>query len=380
MTYRTPLYVPSLRLKSGELSGLSTLHARVADYVLPRLIVPPPRDRDTEVQRELFKSDLYPRIDGLVDRYWRSRPVLIQLRYLIEELGHDRLEIWLPALFDHARGACVEAVPLFSLGELASYPATVWRTVNELHDLKLAILIDYADFVDPNLGGRVRSALDRLRLTAGDCAVLVDFAGADFGSPGFVAPIIEGALLGLQEMGRWRAVAFQGTNFPEKNPADPGEAKLVPRNEWIAWRAAVDFDPTTAEHLIFGDYGPESAKLNFSGSRGRAHRHLRYTAGENWFVVRGADTGRHAPVMREVCKRIVGHGSYLGRAFSHGDDQIFRIAEGLLDAGTPALWRSINVNHHITHVVRDIGRVRSIAFEEIPVQEFAEQALLNWSS
>ena len=40
-----PIYVPALRLKQGEYRGLNRLAPDVADKVLPRLIVPPPKER-----------------------------------------------------------------------------------------------------------------------------------------------------------------------------------------------------------------------------------------------------------------------------------------------------------------------------------------------
>jgi hypothetical protein len=45
-----PSYVPALRMKAGELTGLRDLAPDVADRVLPRLIVPPRQERDETLQ------------------------------------------------------------------------------------------------------------------------------------------------------------------------------------------------------------------------------------------------------------------------------------------------------------------------------------------
>lgn len=50
-----PTYSPALRLKTGETRGLRDLTPTVADFVRPRLIVPPSKERSPN---ELLFSDL----------------------------------------------------------------------------------------------------------------------------------------------------------------------------------------------------------------------------------------------------------------------------------------------------------------------------------
>ncbi len=40
-----PIYVPALRLKQGEYRGLQRLASDIADRIIPRLVVPPPKER-----------------------------------------------------------------------------------------------------------------------------------------------------------------------------------------------------------------------------------------------------------------------------------------------------------------------------------------------
>ena len=200
--------------------------------------------------------------------------------------------------------------------------------------------------------------LDAMGLSPADCAVIADFADTEFSQPEIVAPIIGGALDLLQDLGLWRLVVFQGTNYPARNPADAGGSSTVSRTEWIAWRQAVRFDPATAEHMIFGDYAADCATMTFGTGGGRAFRHYRYATPEAWLVQRGTDGGTDAAVMRDVCRRILDSGHFAGRTFSSADEYIFRTAHSEAGPGNATIWRAVNTTHHITRVVVDIGRVR----------------------
>ena len=100
-------------------------------------------------------------------------------------------------------------------------------------------------------------------MTPEGCAILADFSDADFSDALAVANIAQAALEDLQGIGRWRHVIFQGTNYPELNPAELDGNAIIPRNEWLAWKEAIKLDGTSPEHLVFGDYGADCAKFEF---------------------------------------------------------------------------------------------------------------------
>jgi hypothetical protein len=363
-----PSYVAGLRMKTGELVGLNMLAPDIAAMVLPRLIVPPPKDRDKQLQSELFSMPEQPRIHGLLGKYWLQRPVLIQCTHLLNEVktGADR---WLPALFADARDHGIEAIPAFTLAEIDSAPIAVRHSISPGDPLQLAVLIKSAEIAHPDLYSRVASALSAAGSDFSKAIVLADFSDAYLGDPEIVAPIIRAAFETLQGLGRWKLLAFQGTAFPEHNPAQHGQTEQVDRFEWLAWNAAVQYGEATPERLLFGDYAADCAKLTFSKGRARAIRHIRYATHDSWYVVRAKEKGVDADLMRDVCSRIVTSDWYDGRQYSAADDHIFRIARRMRGPGRAFDWRAFNTSHHITRVVRDLGAPKHRVFSVLGIEQ-----------
>ncbi|MEL6920179.1 MAG: beta family protein [Pseudomonadota bacterium] len=379
MIKQNSLYVPALRLKAGELLGLASLAPDVADRTLPRLIVPPRKERDKETQQTLMSLEDVPNAGQLLSRFWRGRRAILDSTYLVDDFGIKKMGIWLPKMFEVARREQIDAIPMASLDDLLGAQAAAFRSAVMIDmSPQLFIRIPSDQLVGPEALSLLSRALERVGLAPNDCSVIADFSDSDFSQPEIVADIIQGVLELLQDAGRWQQIVFQGTNFPEKNPAEPSSFELVPRNEWKAWKLAVKFDPNTAEHFVFGDYGADCAKMVFNGSGGRAIRHYRYTTEDAWLVQRGASTGCDADVMREVCRQIVSKKEFAGQSLSQADVYIYNTYIGREGPGNSTTWRAINTTHHITRVVNDIGAVKKIQFQRSPVEENATQETMDF--
>lgn len=368
-----PSYVSGLRMKAGELTGLRDLAPDIADMVLPRLIIPPPKERDRQIQQDLFRLPEEPKVHGVLGRYWSNRPTLLQCTYLLREVAAAP-DKWLPALFEEAREHEIDAIPAFSVAEVLSHSLAVRASVNPSAALGLSLIISFAETVQPDLPTRIAVALDRLRIDPSKCGILIDFADADLSDSEIVAPIISAAFEALRRIGPWRFLAFQGTAFPEHNPANHGATQRVERSEWLAWRRAIGPDAGPSATVLFGDYGADCAKFSFGKGGGRAYRHLRYTTEEYWYVVRAAEKGKDAVLMRDVCHRILASSWYDGRDYSLADDQIFRMAHGMKGPGVASDWRAINTGHHITRVVRELGAMKDVRFSTLRASDLEQPA------
>ena len=364
-------------MKAGELEGVRQLAPDVADSVLPRFIVPPKKERN-EPEPLLIDMAEMPDISVALAAHWRDRPALIDATYIIDEYGRDRLPIWLPNMFQRARAAGVMAIPIAQLSDLGEAELSAFRASIPNHlPLKFAICVSSDELVGAELRTTLFHILASLGLNATDCAVVADFAGAELSDPMIAAPIIGGALETLQEIGAWRHIIFQGTHYPEVNPAKDGMVEIWPRNEWRAWCEAVRFDPSTAEHMMFGDYAADCARMKFGKSGVEAIRHIRYATSDAWRVHRANKLGSDKQRMLAVYQDICASGYFSGATFSAADAFIARAAGNpAARPGNAQTWRQLNTTHHITLVVNDIAKVRGISIKKAPASEEVQLTLL----
>lgn len=376
------IYVPALRMKRGELEGLAWLQPDVADCIAPLLIVPPAKERDCGSQESFFEiADGVPDVGAAVAKYWLHRQVFVDVKAVLKEKSGQEAGSWLPALFARARSMGVFAIPVATICTLEKLGVAAFKSALLVDaKMKFGLRIESGDLADPTLNLRIEAVLSGLGLLASECTVFADFSDADLSTPSVVEPIIQGALEQLQTLGHWQLICFLGTHYPEKIPAEPGETFTQPRNEWHAWKAAVKFEPSTAEHMIFGDFGADNAKIDFrSGGGAPPIVHCRYTTQESWMIVRGENEGTWFHRMKAVYGRIVDSGKFSGPEFSEADRLIYDVVRSNVQSvGGPWAWRQVNTTHHITRVVADIAIVRSIPISKLPtIHVGAQQELLE---
>lgn len=366
------LYSPALRMKAGELRGLRDLASDISECVVPRLIVPPPYERKGVLEpRFMIGGDRFPDVSKALSESWPNRFALIESTYLMGEFGRDRLSEWLPRMFDVARQANTRPIPLVTARDLRRDGSRVayGSSIDFSHALRFGVVFSSGELADQEAINATTPVLEKLGLQPEDCFVIADFHDAEFSNPDMVAPIISAVLETLQTSGHWQRVIFQGTSYPERNPASPSGCIIIPRNEWLAWKNAVSFDPDTADHLAFGDYAADCAKIDFRPSQASTIRHYRYAISDAWLVQRGPNDGNHRAAMREVCKEIEKSGHFAGRTFSSADEYIYQTARDKDGPGSATIWRGVNTTHHITRIVTDIGSIRGYSFSPHAVDE-----------
>lgn len=365
MTAPNPLlYVPALRAKAGEVRGLQRLAPDVASKITPHLIVPPPKDIDPEKQRQLTQDEIVYGTGKRIADHWRLRDAFLDTRFLFKEFGEETSPDWLNRIFSVAGYAGANLIPVLSLGDALGPRLLAFRGVLNPGPIQAALRIKF-DEVDGDLAAHVAAALSALGIPDHRCIILADFSEADFAAPDVVGEIAQGVLEDLQTIGRWPAIVFQGSNYPTTNPAADNGSFKVPRNEWLAWKTAVDLNGASPDSLVFGDFAADCSKIDFKKKGGGIPiRHYRYALTDSWLVVRGMPTGDTKGAMQQVSTKIVNSGSFAGREFSAADDFIYRCAQGWDGPGNGTTWREVNTNHHITRVVRDIGVIKGYAFSD----------------
>lgn len=371
------VYCPALRFKAGELAGTSLLGGDVANCVLPRWIIPPPKERDEE-DALLFAVERLPDISQQLLGGWGSRPCLIDVGWIIDEFGRPDIGNWLPAMFARARSVGCTPIPMAKLEDLNPTEIAAFKSsISYRDELKFAVLVDAGDMEEPATQSRLDQVFDTLELDRSECAFIADASKLDFSNAGVAALVLEGILERAQELGLFKYSIVQGTNYPDVNPAPDGGSTRVLRNEWLAWKQAVRFNPETGRHLIFGDFCADCAKLVFGPSGAPAIRHVRYALENYWIVERGRKVGKSNEEMRSVFRRLLASGEFAGERVSEADAYISRVASNsLLGCGNATTWRQLNTTRHITQTVLDIARVRGIEIKQLPAPELARQESL----
>jgi hypothetical protein len=374
MQTKEPVYFPVVRLKEGERNALIGLPKPVAERIEPRFVLPPPKERDTETGRVLSQDEFIHFSGKRIGQYWPMRVCYVECRYLFKEYGHENAEAWLPRLFEVARYNNGLPVPLASLDEAVGSGATALRqALPDNLNKKFGLRICFGDLGDDNLKFRITAALTAMGVSSRQTVVFFDFADADLSEPTTIADFLSGALQTLQELGVWARIVFQGTNYPEKNPATPGGMVKVSRTEWQAWSHLVVNDPDAMQQLAYGDYMADSAKFVFKNGGAVPIRHFRYCGDQDWYVPRGQADAPQGDAMKSVASMILKSGAFMGRQFSKGDDRIYQIANGISGGGNATVWREINTSHHITKVVHDLGKLYGFSIEPIKVEEEPSQ-------
>ncbi len=365
------MYVASHRLKAGEALGASKTASDINKFVLNRFIVPPKEQRNESGQLNLLCEESGQMLGIDLDSGWSGRTVLLDCRYLVDEFDQASGSDWLTSIFAAARRIGINAIPVLKTDDLLGERGDAYKHVlPENSTLKLILCLD-ENCLDSDMIGPVNKALELAGLSHADCGVIMDFSSADFSDVETAAGVLQGSLELVQEFGAWHHISFCSSSYPVKNPGIPSDSVQVKRYEWLAWKAAIESDENAADNLVFGDFGADSSKIKFTKSKGKGGpipiRHLRYTTDDAWLVVRGSGEGKQGADIKWVCQTILDSGFYDSPQSSNADSLINQLAKGSagVTAGTAKDWRAMNTERHITKVVRDIGMVSGIEFNDI---------------
>jgi hypothetical protein len=362
-------YYPGLRFKQGEYTAAGKLPADVQRFIEPRFVLPSLTEPDPALERPPTVDEIAHLTGDRVGKHWPIRRAFLDTHYIARDLG----DVGLLRLFRTVWGRNAQIVPVARLTDLVN---PLFRTLRCDGPTKLAVLVsdEEAD------GEAITGALKTAGLEASDCIIFVDFTGAPL-DPKIATGSVSGMLERVSDLGLWQRVVFQASNFPDTNPAMPGQTKLIPRYEWDVFHGALKECSIPPDRLGYGDFGADHGKMAFPRKKGggRAHRQLRYTTATETLIVRGADTGKDADVMANVCKRIVDSKYFAGQAFSEADNRIYCLANGIVPGpGNASNWREWNMLHHIMRVIRDLGALAGVEFAPARVtSESGQQSLFK---
>ncbi|MCB1511845.1 MAG: hypothetical protein KDJ36_13170 [Hyphomicrobiaceae bacterium] len=356
-------YFPAFRAMPGEFAACGRLAPRYQKYVCPRFVIRPPTEHDPEKGRAPTLDEIAHMIGDRLGRSWPHRRAFLDPQLAAAALGDDGVA----TLFRIATAVNPRLLRVFTIDDL-SEPER--HSFPHKEPVRAGIYLDY-EKADPAI---VLESLERARLKSEECFLFVDFTGAPLGDD--FAPAIAEIFDQLDGAAKWGKIVYQASAYPDKLPVKANEKTLIARAEWTTFLAALKETGVHPDRLAYGDFGADCGRMVFPKRKGggRPRPHLRYTGKTHTLVVRGSDSGAFTPTMREVCEKIINWKGYSGRSSSYADDRIWMNAKGLtVSCGSPTGWRELNNAHHIVTVVRDLGEMAGISFEEDSVSEYSEQ-------
>jgi hypothetical protein len=298
----------------------------------------------------LSLSGVMAREVGRVQKGWGSRVCLWDPRFLrLSEDDATEDAARLTFVLDQFAKFGARVVPVVGLTESYHRVSAIGEHAARTGS-GAAVRLNFDEIQDFEL---LHAQVANLRLPANECVLLIDLTDADLSEHDEFAKSLVTWLFALREQGNWRKIVVIASGYPLKNPAQANSNFSVTRTEWKIWEWALALEPSLNEFVIFGDFGADNSVFKFGGG-GRPIPHLRYATETEWLVARG---GQFYSTVREVSQRIVASAVFKGRDYSFGDEFIADCASGLVGTSDPTHWRAVNMNHHMTVVVRQFAAI-----------------------
>lgn len=351
---RSAHYVPILRGKAGEIHAVATVPVSLHGRFTPLVDLPRP-DRPSSGEPPALEPYVR-RFAAAIGEAWASGP-----RFYLECASLDGMGTFGDGthplhflLGELIEGRGMRVVPVVGLGRSSAYQYAVADAVRQA-GRSLALRLADADF-GPGLAVRAAEFVTSLGSAPGATDVIVDLGEVPADAVNTKTMVAAAIVRELTHGEPWRSVMVAGSGIGASAASAPAEAAVrMPRSELAVWRA-VDREVPGAR-VVFGDYGATGAAFTpFDPARMRPPgAKFRYTVEEAYIVLRrrreeGLDGFRAiAQTVRELPE-------FSGRDFSWGDRYIDDCAEGRSGTSNRSRWVAVATSHHITLVVRQLGR------------------------
>ena len=367
-------YCPTLRGKPGEFEGLLRLWSPIKPRIAPTIVLPSLPSFDLLKKRALDKKEA-PRIHAKrIASCWHGLPFFLEARFLRFDLDPNEDATHLKRLLYYLEKMECKGIPTIDLRTAPHRLKTFTDYISNTGS-GVALRCSLGDIDRPSVEDDVLKTLRLLNVDFAEVALVIDLSDAAIiGVPEFATLIVH-AFSRLADIGPWAKIVVTASNYPEKNPADVNKHAIVPRREWAAWKAAARRDDRIEKRLTFGDFGADHGKLFFANSGGSPITHWRYATPESRLITRGGPSSEKIDgSIRFAAARIVNTNYFAGERFSWGDEFIVDCASGAGGRGYSTVWRAVNINHHMTQALVDIGAfhgrvVEQPAERQTPLQE-----------
>lgn len=351
-------YVPLLRWRAGEYRALKRLSDPCRERTVPLIeVLPPDYDFALQQPKKNIDEQLKPFAKQIED-HWPNRPALIDAVQIDSSVRMGDGRHPLTFIFDEARAKGLDLTPVTGVDRDAGYQQSVQAIVAaNARGIGLRCRLDEA--VDPDFEANVQALLAQLGSPPSKVDILLDLGSPSFEPQGPLIAIISSVLAGAGIFTSAHSVTLLATSFPDSLMSLQFGMDILPRREWLLYKALMAAMPNQVRRPGFGDYAVAAVEFPKGDMRFmRGSPNVRYAIDDAWLVAKAkrqkTNTNHAYP---GLCGGIVNSGHFAGTAFSEGSKYIDGCRLGSEKMGNPTTWKWVATNHHITKVVADLAKL-----------------------
>jgi len=339
-------YVPVLKLKRAEKSGLQLLNPSTVDRITPLFEVVEMK-QGVSLQAHLSNAfrDFEVAVGGLKSYFIDARE--------IAEAG----AVGAQAVFSHAAAVSVPFVPVTGIQRVVDVQAALGAGRSGI-----AIRLVRSEFEEGDIQSRLSAFLTAHGIASQETDLIVDLGPVEDMVTEGIGLMVHLFLRQVPSPRDWRTLSVVGSAFPKSMGIVGRDSSIkVPRSEWLAWERMFIRRADLPRMPSFGDCGIQhpSGVEGFDFRTMQASSVIRYALPESWLLLKGRGTRVVRPSLQFPALARLLHSSreFMGAPHCNGCRLIAEAAGGALKLGSPEAWRRIGTIHHITTVAEAIGRL-----------------------
>ncbi|GAB6167595.1 hypothetical protein JCM1393_00550 [Clostridium carnis] len=160
------------------------------------------------------------------------------------------------------------------------------------------------------------------------------------------------------------SIIIASTSFPKNISGVPSDSETAfKRYDFIVYKKIMEnsFFDELRNTIAYSDYGVtkyQDTEIDFSKMSSPIIAKIRYTTYDDYIMLKGKNKNITNPTgikFPDLAARLVKKSYYFGSTFSFGDLEIYKRSNGMLGPGNGTNWVAIAVNHHITVVVKQLS-------------------------
>ncbi|MBN1959315.1 MAG: beta family protein [Deltaproteobacteria bacterium] len=353
---KAPQYVPILKSKRGEFGALRELASNTRHCLTPLIdVVRMPIDkRDQPIDGHLDKI-----AENIRDSWGMGRPIFYDVKDLPLDTRTSTGEHPLVYLGERLIANEIEAIPTIGLDRDDYYIQATHRMCLVVKSVLLRLEVD--DITLPNeLSVNIQALLNEIEVQPSATHILIDLGSIRDNDANATAETVLGMLRSLESIQEYASVVVAGSSMPQglSELVHADTTALLPRNEWDIWQL-LQAMPSIPRNLGYGDYGVvHPDMLDLDPRRITLGAAIRYTTNNDVLVIRGRAIKSHPDGFGQfytLAETLVDLPDYRGSSFSWGDSRIYQCAQRQCGTGNLETWVKVGTNHHLTHVIDQLG-------------------------